>query len=65
MTTKNLCLQVSLHEMGYLKQNLCFRERKNALNLNDVSKCQPNCQPNVAAVPFLGSCYIKDNWGML
>lgn len=43
----------------------CFREKKNTLNLNNVSKRQPNCHPNVAALPFLASCYIKDNWGML
>jgi len=31
MTTKDLCLQVSLHEMGYLKQNLFASERRKML----------------------------------
>lgn len=31
MTTKDLCLQVSLHEVGYLKQNLFATDKRKML----------------------------------
>lgn len=56
MTPKALCLQVSLHEVGYLKQkSVCFQEKNNALSVDDVSKRQADCHLNVAAAPFWGS----------
>lgn len=59
MTPKALCLQVPLHEVGYLKQkSVCFQEKNNALSVNDVSKRQPDCHLHVAA-PFWGSHEIK------